>query len=162
MTDSRKSRVRRAGGGVMVTIYRGTYLVGMPTTDRDTIARLVHGAMIAGVVAVTGALVLLRPSGFIDPATARLVLYVAFGFAAVACTVALLISARLAAAPAGDPEFWWATHLPRALVAWALLDAAALFAAVAHFLTSSAFPFVITGVALVLFLLASPGRLRAG
>lgn len=132
----------------------------MPAPGRRQVATLVHAALMGGVVVVTTVLALVRPTAGPGALPGPWLLYGVFGVAAASCAAALILASRLPADTPAGVEDWWAARLPQVMVVWALLDAPALLAAVAHFLTGSPLPFVITAVVLGLFLLHAPGRIR--
>lgn len=134
----------------------------MPAPTRQATARIVHLALIAGIVALTAVLALLPPSAAVEPRLQQLLVYLAFGFGAVGCAASLILASRLPREELRAAEPWWDAHFGEVLIIWVLLDGPAVFGAVAHFLSGSPLPLVVTAVALLLFVLQAPQRLRGG
>lgn len=131
------------------------------TASPASVVRAVHAALASATVGATGLLVLLRRAPGIGPAP--LLLYAVFAIAAIMFAGALVVAGRIPRLAAGEDEAaWWRVTLPRAVAVWAMLEGPAFLAAMAHFLTGSWLPLVVPAVALFLFGLTAPGRLREG
>ena len=125
-----------------------------------TTARVLHAALVAGVVLTLAALTLARPltafEGVPLPlATLRLV---AFATAVVLLGVSRVLRMRL---PASDGEKglpgWWEAHGRQVLVLWALAEGTATIGAVLWFLSGDAVVLAIaSGVGLLLLLTWRP------
>jgi hypothetical protein len=133
----------------------------MPTGQPSATARLLHLALISGVVLMTAIFLLLpRPSA---PVPNPILLYATFGIGAVMFAGALVIANQLPRDSATrDADEWWRANLGRAVVVWAMLEGPALLGAVVHFLTGSLLPLLVTGSGIAFFLLTAPERLREG
>ncbi len=134
----------------------------MPAPSRQATARLVHLALVTGIVLLTVVCAVLLPHRAVEPRLQQLLVYLAFGFGAVGCAASLILASRLPREELRAAEAWWDAHFGEVMIIWALLDGPAVFGAVAHFLSGSALPLVVTAVALALFVLQSPWRLRGG
>jgi hypothetical protein len=134
----------------------------MPAQTRQASARIVHMALIAGIVVLTAVLAVLPMPAGVQPRLQQLLVYLAFGFGAIGCTASLLLASRLPREELRAAEAWWDAHFGEVLIIWVLLDGPAVFGAVAHFLSGSPLPLVVTAVALLLFVLQAPQRLRGG
>ena len=134
----------------------------MPPPTRQAAARIVHMALIAGIVVLTVVLAVLPMPAAVQPRLQVLLVYLAFGFGAVGCAASLLLASRLPREELRAAEAWWDAHFGEVMIIWVLLDGPAVFGAVAHFLSGSPLPLVVTAVALLLFVLQAPQRLRGG
>lgn len=132
----------------------------MPASSPSATARIIHLAMLSGVVVLALGLSLVPVPQVEDGVP--LFLYATFGVGAVMFAGAMVIASRLPRdGAARDPEGWWRQNLPRAVVVWAMLDGPSILGALVRFLTGSYLPLVVTGVGVVLFLLLAPSRLIA-
>jgi hypothetical protein len=134
----------------------------MPAQSRQATARLIHKALIAGIMMLTVVLAVLPTSVAVEARLQVLLVYLAFGFGAVGCTASLILASRLPREALRAAEPWWDAHFGEVMTIWVLLDGPAAFGAVAHFLSGSPLPLVVTAVALLLFVLQAPQRLRGG
>lgn len=134
----------------------------MPAPTRQATARIVHLALVTGIVLLTVVLAVLPPPATVEPRLQQLLVYLAFGFGALGCAASLILASRLPREELRAAEAWWDAHFGEVMIIWVLLDGPAVFGAVAHFLSGSALPLVVTAVALLLFVLQAPRRLRAG
>ncbi len=124
-------------------------------------ARIVHLALVMGVLLFLGVAVLLRSS---MPASApnitQLLQLVAFVVGAAAVGVALVFRGKIPPRqPAESIDAWWQANLSRAILLWALTEGPSLFGVVAFLLTGSYAPLVVTGVGLILLATMAPARL---
>jgi len=101
-------------------------------------ARIIHGALVLGIVTFWALAWLLRdhslPAGALPD---RRILYIALALFSIATFGAAVFSvARLPAPSRGAPEDdWWQANLGRVVVIWALVEAPTLLGVVAYGLT---------------------------
>jgi hypothetical protein len=139
---------------------RPSILPPMTQATPAATARLIHLALVGGVVTATVILALVQRVA--SPVSASILLYATFGIGATMFAGALLLSARIPREGAArDPDGWWRVNLPQAIVVWALAEGPALLGAVAHFVTGSLLPYTVTGVGLLLLAFLGPARLTA-
>lgn len=119
-------------------------------------------ALLTGIVLLTVVFSVLPPPDAVGPRLQQLLIYLAFGFGAMGCASSLILASRLPREELRAAEAWWDAHFGEVMVLWVLLDGAAVFGAVAHFLSGSALPLVVTAVAMLLLVLQAPQRLRGG
>jgi hypothetical protein len=125
-------------------------------------ARIIHGALVFGIVMFAALSLALRGRSVPTEALPdRRLLYIALAlasatlFGAAAFTVGRLPSlARTASA-----DDWWQANLGRVVVAWALVEAPTLLGLVAFMLTSDFRTLIATFVGLLLFANYRPRRL---
>lgn len=122
-------------------------------------ARLIHGALLAGVLlyALVGHFVL-RPisadSGGLAPAKVRLLL----GLSLAAGALSLLLQRRVPKRSTDESaDFFWGTAGQLAVLVWAALEAAALLAVFVYARTRSIPAVAVAAVALLLFIVLNPG-----
>ena len=125
-------------------------------------ARIIHGALVLGIVMITVLSWAIRDSSL--PAEAlpdRKVLYVALALASATLFGAAAFSVgRLPPAARGASEDdWWQANLGRVVVAWALVEAPTLLGVVAYTLTRDFRTLVATFIGLLLFASYHPRRL---
>lgn len=125
-------------------------------------ARIIHGALVLGIVMITVLSWAIRDSSL--PAEAlpdRKVLYVALALSSATLFGAAAFSVgRLPPAARGASEDdWWQANLGRVVVAWALVEAPTLLGVVAYTLTRDFRTLVATFIGLLLFASYHPRRL---
>lgn len=127
------------------------------------VARILHLALVGGVVAAFVALALVRDLTDMTSATLPLALVRAAAFVCtgVAVTVHRVLWAILPAGRSGeDPDAWWVAHGGRALALWVTADGLAIAGAAFWFLTGDYVTLALAGGAgLLLLTFASPDRL---
>jgi hypothetical protein len=126
-------------------------------------ARIIHAAMVTGVLLFWGVAWYVGEARSM-PSSAlpdRRVLYVAlFLMAAVLFAGAAFAARRIPTPAAGTTQDeWWQANLGRAIVVWALVEAPALLALVAYFLTRDFRVLIATFAGLLLFANYRPSRL---
>lgn len=125
-------------------------------------ARLIHAALCAAVVLMTGLAIALRRAGAFPPtALPAWTGYLAPAIGTVLAAAALLLRDRLPPRGTGDPEAWWRAALPAAVPGWALADGAGMLGAVFHLVTGDAAALAASGVGLLALAIARPGALEA-
>lgn len=133
----------------------------MPAEDSRmaTSARIIHLALVLGVVVVTAVLVAVR-AALPPPATPAVLLPVLVAVALGTIILALVLKARIPGRVGGaSDEAWWAVNLRRAIPVWALLESVALVGAVFYFIGVGPAGVVVAGGALALLVANGPGRL---
>lgn len=125
-------------------------------------ARLIHLALMAGIVLFTVVTALLgppaRPAG---AAMSPMLLRVAtFAGAAAAFVAAFILRTRITGGAPADPERFWQGNFTRAIVVWALLEAPCLLGTVVYYVTGDPLTLAITATGLLLFVVMAPGRLE--
>lgn len=121
-------------------------------------ARVLHLALVASSILVVVVFTLLSPAPPEHEGTREALLYGGFVLGAICCIVAVRLLARLRP-PAGDREAWWLGSLSLVLVAWALLEAAAIVGGVTRFLTGEWAALVVCWAAVILLVFHAPGRI---
>lgn len=124
-------------------------------------ARLLYGAMLAGVLlfAVVGPL-LLKPGaqpGAGQPLVFRVLLGLSLGASALSLFLRRRVPRRNTDASA---DLFWSAAIAPALVTWAPLEAAVLLAVIAYTLTHSLSAVAVGAVALALFVTFNPAYLE--
>jgi hypothetical protein len=126
--------------------------------------RILHGALLAGVVLLAGLFVFLVRVQGLPPSAPESV-----GNGLTAATLGLVVVATTVLrrrVPARDPQesadAIWAAAANRgpAIVLWAVTDGACLLALVGYFLTGALAPAVAAGIALVTLFAVRPGHLE--
>ncbi len=124
-------------------------------------ARIIHGALMLGIVLFTGLSLALRSRSL--PAEAlpdRKVLYIALALAsATLFGAAAFRVGRLPASKGASEDEWWQANLGRAIVAWALVEAPTLLGVVAYTVTRDFRTLIATFIGLLLFASYHPRRL---
>lgn len=121
------------------------------------IARIIHLALIGGVV-LFAAVGWLAPGAPPAPDFSLRLLLGPITVAGIA--VAWYLRRWLPARHPGETaDLWWAAALPKAMAAWALLEATCLVACVTIFLTRDPVALLCLAAGLLIFTLQSPGRL---
>jgi hypothetical protein len=121
-------------------------------------ARILHLALVAGVVAVLAMFALLRRLGMapsLDPALARAVARVAAVLVVVAVTASVALGRRRDRA---EDRASGRQGLAPQLVRWVMIEGAALFAGIAWLLTGSAWALVAAVAGLATLALSGPRR----
>ncbi len=126
-------------------------------------ARIVHGAMVAGIVTF-GLVAWLQNRVPRTPVYAlpdRRVLYIAlFLVSAILFGAAMFTAGRLGRAASGtSQDEWWRVNLGKAVVTWALVEVACLLGLVAYMLTGDFRVLLATLTGLLLFGTYRPSRL---
>ncbi len=124
-----------------------------------TSARVIHLALVLGVVLATAVLLTVRAAA--PPAGAPAILLPVLVAAAIGTVaLALVLKARLPGRATGmSDEAWWAANLGRAIPVWALLESAALVGAVFYFIGVGPAGLIVAAAALALLVANGPGRL---
>ncbi|UCF19062.1 MAG: hypothetical protein JSU87_14190 [Gemmatimonadota bacterium] len=130
-----------------------------------TVARIIHAAIVAGLVLVFAVFFYLQrlmPTGFPDE-TARVLRIVGYLTLAAAALGTLFMRGRIA--PAGQDENldrWWTEQMPKAVSIWAVAEGGGLAALVIGWIIGDMTLFAVgAGVALALLFVTRPGRLQA-
>lgn len=122
-------------------------------------ARIIHGALVLGVLVATGVLVAVRAAAARTEAPPAL-LPVLVVLATTIVTLALVLKARLPARATGMTEdAWWTANLGRAVPVWALLESAGMVGAVFYFIGVGRVGLIVAAAALALLVANGPGRL---
>jgi hypothetical protein len=122
-------------------------------------ARVIHLALVLGVVVAAAALLALRTAAAAAPAPPVL-LPVLVAVAIGTVGGALALKARLPERTAGvGDDAWWAANLGRAVPVWALLEAAGIVGAVFYFIGVGRAGLIVAAAALALLVANGPGRL---
>jgi hypothetical protein len=126
-------------------------------------ARIIHAALVLGVVVATAVLLAVRAAAAASAAPSAappilLPVLIAVGLVAVAS--ALFLKARLPERGSGTTEdAWWAANLARAIPVWALLEGAGMVGAVFYFIGVGTAGLIVAAAALALLVANGPGRL---
>jgi len=123
------------------------------------VARIVHGALTAGLVVFSAACYALRaerPPGDLP----ALVGWIPLGLAAVIFPAAVVMRSRIFSDPGATPVDWWKAHLTHAILLWSLFEGPSLFGAAVYLATGQAAALGATAVGLALLVLHAPDRLR--
>jgi hypothetical protein len=130
-----------------------------------TVARIIHFAIVGGLVLVFGVFFYLQPltsTGF--PAeTARLLRIIGYLTLAASALAALVMRGRIAP-PGGDEDIdrWWTEQIPKAIVVWAVAEGGGLVALVIGWIIADMTLFALgAAVALALLFVTRPGRLQS-
>ena len=124
-------------------------------------ARILHLALVGGVVLALAAFALVRRLGAapsLDPALARTVGRVAVVLVVLAVTGSSVLGRRLERRPTEDEESWGRRALASLIVRWALVEGAALVAGLAWLLTGGSSTIIAAGAALLVLAFQGPGR----
>ena len=127
-----------------------------PVTSKT--ARLIHGALVAGVLlfAIVGHFAL-KPSSA-DSAGLTLNNRVLLGLSLGACVLSLLLQGRVPKRSSDESaDSFWSVAGPYAMRVWAPLEAASLLAVLDYTRTRSIAAVAVAAVALLLFLVLNPG-----
>lgn len=134
-------------------------MAGQPSAAAS--ARIIHVALVSGVVLASGGLLAVRATGRAGLAPAPPALLPALIVVALTTvTAAFFLKARIPARGSGtSDDAWWAANLHRAIPVWALLESAALAGAVFYFIGVGQAGLIVTAAALALLVANGPGRL---
>ncbi|NIR46364.1 MAG: hypothetical protein GWN99_18135 [Gemmatimonadetes bacterium] len=127
-------------------------------------ARIVHAAIMVGVLVVFGVFLFLRAR--MDPLAAGLATpilkWVGLGILAIAALVSYTIRARIPGPTANiSREQWWADHFGTALVSWAVAEGGGLAAIILGWLAENSTVMAAgAAVALALLFVTRPGALE--
>ena len=124
-------------------------------------ARILHLALVGGVVLALAAFALVRRVGAapsLDPAAARTVGRVAVLLVVLAVTVAAALGRRFEPRPGEDDASWGRRALASLVVRWALVEGAALVAGLAWLVTGGSSSLIAAVVALAALALQGPAR----
>ncbi|MGH7516202.1 MAG: hypothetical protein ACREOC_01850 [Gemmatimonadales bacterium] len=134
-------------------------MAGQPSAAAS--ARIIHLALLSGVVLASGGLLAVRATGRTGLAPAPPALLPALIVVALTTvTAALFLKARIPARGSGtSDDAWWAANLRRAIPVWALLESAALAGAVFYFIGVGQAGLIVAAAALALLVANGPGRL---
>lgn len=129
-------------------------------------ARVLHAALVAGVVVMLGALTLVRRAAGVPVAPLPVSALRLAGFAAAIVALATNRALRMGLPAFGgerDGTAWWQEYGPRVLVLWGLAEGAAAIGAVLWFLSGDAVVLVVaSGVGLLLLLTGRPASFESG
>jgi hypothetical protein len=154
---SRSAERRRTAASTEEDVVTPPHVLQM--TSR--MVRVLHVALFAGAMAMTTLLSALGPDTGAGPDLPPNVLrYLTLGVLVVDLIVARAFRARLPPFVAGgDEAAYWRDHLRGAIIVWALVESAVLFAAVMHFLSGDWVTLGAAAVALAVLWGYRPGRL---
>lgn len=126
-----------------------------------TVARLIHGSLIMGIVLfaiVTVTMIRPQRADIVLPPVA---LNALLGLSLAASAASLLLRGRVPRRSTTDsPDLFWSTAFPKAMVVWAPLEAGALLGIVAYLLYGSTPGLALAAVALLGMIVLNPGRLE--
>ena len=130
-------------------------------------ARILHGAIVVGLLALLGVFYVLARSTPLSPTPFAEGADVVLRLVGAGLGVGVLIAARalrrqmIPLEPHGDEAAWWQTYLPRAIAIWAIAEAAGIAGGVFWWVSGDAvLGLGLGGVALAILLWTSPARLR--
>jgi len=123
------------------------------------IARVIHLALVASSMVVVGFLAWMPPIADLEQRSRLMLLYGGFLLGLGLCAAPIVIASRLTRPEGEELPRWWARNFPAAVVAWALLEAAAVLGGVCRFVTGDEVALVIPAAAILLLVWHSPGRL---
>lgn len=130
------------------------------------IARVVHGAIAAGIMLMTAIFLYL---GTVSASELAQVEGPAIRLTALAALIAVIVVTRVLkghivpAAAGADLGDWWATNLRKAIILWAVAEGGGLTALVLGFVARD-HPVIVAGavVALAVLYMTRPGSLQSG
>ncbi len=122
-------------------------------------ARIIHMALIAGIVMFVVVASLVRETPPSSESTATLGRLIPI-LAVVAFSAAIIVARRLPRRTSTQSkDEWWRSNQPGAIVVWALVESVGLLGSVLYFLSGSYSYLIWVGLSLLMFLFYSPGRL---
>jgi hypothetical protein len=129
--------------------------------------RIIHVALLLSAITITAIIWMIRrmPNAAPPPSEAtHLILYVGLAVGALALALAVLVWRNIPAfAPPTDPAAWARAAVPRMVVAWAMLEGAAVVGGVTYFVTGNAVACGgLSGLAIVALVFHSPGKVGPG
>lgn len=137
--------------------------MGPPQASRSLTARIVHAAIMLGVIMMAAIAIGLRISRtFTGESRGSAVVGIALvagalgGFAGGVIARRTLVPRR----PAEPVDAWWATNLGRAIVIWALIESGALIGLILYLMQGTLLGLVLGGAGLAGLALAAPRRLE--
>ena len=135
-----------------------------PTLDAARAVRVMHFALVAGVLLAGGVFVFLVQFSRFPPNAAPTVgTILAVGSIALVAFAAVFLRRRIPERRFDEtPDSYWSMpeHRGAAIVLWAVTEAAALFGLMGYFLTSSPAPGVAAGIAAVALIVFRPSNLE--
>jgi hypothetical protein len=129
--------------------------------------RIIHVALLLSAITITGIIWVISrmPNASPPPSEAtHLILYVGLAVGALALGLAVMVwrSIPTFALPM-DPTAWARAAVPRMVVAWAMLEGAAVVGGVTYFVTGNAIACGgLSAVAIVALAIHSPGKIGPG
>ena len=133
-----------------------------PTDRRAKTVRLIHAAMVLGVllfavVAHFGLRPTMADSGDLAPVMLRTLLAVAFG----ACALSLVLRQRVPQRSNDESvDLYWTRAAPPAMITWTPLEGASLLAVVLYSQTGAKIAMAVAAVVVALFVALNPAYLE--
>src|SRR5262245_23596319 len=134
------------------------------TLDAARAVRILHAALVAGVVVAAGVFFFMVQSMHMSPLLPGSVATVLTAFSLTQLVIAFgFLRRRIPERSAGEaPQSYWAGAEPRgaAIVFWAVTEGAALFGVIGYFLTGARAPAVAAGIAIITLAMFRPSQLE--
>jgi hypothetical protein len=135
-----------------------------PTVDAARAVRIMHAALVAGVVLAAGVVAFLIQSKRIPPLLPGGVATIVAALSLVQLVVAAgFLRRRIPERGIGEEsQSYWAApeHRGAAIVLWAVTEGAALLGLIGYFLTGALAPAVVAGIAIVTLAFFQPSHLE--